>query len=547
VRVQFWGTRGSIAKPGPSTTRYGGNTSCIELRSARGTLVIIDCGTGGHPLGQSLMSRGGEGLRGSILISHTHWDHIQGIPFFAPLLHPGTEWDIYGPKGVRDSLREALAGQMRYTYFPVTLNHCAAKTRYHDLVEGTFAIDDIEVSTRYLNHPALTLGYRLHADGSTVVYACDHEPYSPMLVTGEEDISGQDLCHAEFLQDADLLIHDAQYTAKEYSEKIGWGHSPAEYVVSLAQYSKVKRVALSHHDPLRDDDALDQLIASVRQKSPSLDVFAAYEGQIVEIASSANGHRRRFGEFQAEMPIGSSLSRGFLLLGVTDISASTVLSEAARAEKIPTKSFCAIDEAQRHMVKDHPSLVVLEHDPPRINGMDISRALRAQANDDELLVPVIMVARPEHQDTSTEAGVTDWLIKPFTTAFARTKIRTALLRAASQLIAKGGSTHGAQQRALPFAVGFARHLTHQRSAQRWVRLLLMLHKRVTEASSWSAENETSVCRLSTSREGWRSGGEGEVRAPRHSPTARARRLPSDPATRPERNGCGNRFRIGGGY
>ena len=112
---------------------------------------------------------------------------------------------------------------MHYTYFPVTLDQYAAKIRYHDLVEGTFAIDDIEVSTRYLNHPALTLGYRLHADGSTVVYACDHEPYSPMLATGEEDISGQDLCHAEFLEDADLLIHDAQYTAEEYSEKIGWG------------------------------------------------------------------------------------------------------------------------------------------------------------------------------------------------------------------------------------------------------------------------------------------------------------------------------------
>jgi len=485
VRVQFWGTRGSIAAPGLGTARYGGNTSCVELRSSRGTLVIIDCGTGGHPLGQSLMSRGGEGLRGSILISHTHWDHIQGIPFFAPLLHPGTEWDIYGPNGVRDSLREALAGQMRYTYFPVTLNHCAAKIRYHDLFEGTFAIDDIEVSTRYLNHPALTLGYRLHADGSTVVYACDHEPYSPMLAAGEEDISGQDLGHAEFLQDADLLIHDAQYTAKEYPEKIGWGHSPAEYVVSLAQYSKVKRVALSHHDPLRDDDALDQLIASVRQKSPSLDVFAAYEGQIIEVAAaSANDHRRNVGEFQAEMPIGSSLSRGFLLLGVTDISASTVLSEAARAEKISTKSFCTIDEAQRHMAKDHPSLVVLEHDPPRINGMDISRAIRAQANDDELLVPVIMVARPEHQDTSTESGVTDWLIKPFTTAYARTKIRTALLRAASQLITKGGSAHGGEQRALPFAMGLARPVSNDKFVRKTAGLQLLAPE-ATARKRWS--------------------------------------------------------------
>jgi phosphoribosyl 1,2-cyclic phosphodiesterase len=178
MRVQFWGTRGSIAKPGPSTARYGGNTSCIEVRSARETLVIIDCGTGGHSLGQKLMSGGAQRLRGHILISHTHWDHIQGIPFFHPLFVPGNEWDIYGPRGLGQSLREILAGQMQYTYFPVPLDQCRAKIRYHDLVEGTVDIDDIKVSTHYLNHPALTLGYRLEADGVTVVYACDHEPHS---------------------------------------------------------------------------------------------------------------------------------------------------------------------------------------------------------------------------------------------------------------------------------------------------------------------------------------------------------------------------------
>lgn len=153
MRVQFWGTRGSIATPVPSMARYGGNTSCIEVRSAGGTLVIVDCGTGGHSLGQNLIAAGAKGLRGHILISHTHWDHIQGIPFFAPLFVPGNEWDIYGPKGLGQSLREALAGQMQYTYFPVPLDQCGAKIRYHDLVEGTFDIDDIKVSTQYLNHP----------------------------------------------------------------------------------------------------------------------------------------------------------------------------------------------------------------------------------------------------------------------------------------------------------------------------------------------------------------------------------------------------------
>ena len=150
---------------------------------------------------------------------------------------PGNEWDIYGPKGLGQSLRETLAGQMQYTYFPVTLDQCGAKIRYHDLVEGTFDIDDIKVSTHYLNHPALTLGYRLEADGVTVVYCCDHEPHSRMLATGHGDITGQDLRYAKFFNRADLLIHDAQY-CQEYPTKVGWGHSSVEYVVNLGQYAE---------------------------------------------------------------------------------------------------------------------------------------------------------------------------------------------------------------------------------------------------------------------------------------------------------------------
>ena len=259
MRVQFWGTRGSIAKPGLKTARYGGNTSCTEVRSSRGTLVIIDSGTGAHSLGQNLMLISENGLRGHMLISHTHWDHIQGIPFFEPLFVPGNRWDIYGPKGLDQSLRETLAGQMQYTYFPVTPEQFAASIHYHDLVEGTFNIDDIKVTTHYLNHPALTLGYRLEADGAVLVYCCDHEPHSRSLAGGKGDIAGQDLRHAEFIAGADLLIHDAQYTAAEYPSKIGWGHSSIEYAVKLGDYAKVKRLALTHHDPLRDSERLRDL------------------------------------------------------------------------------------------------------------------------------------------------------------------------------------------------------------------------------------------------------------------------------------------------
>ena len=457
MRVQFWGTRGSIAKPGPSTARYGGNTSCIEVRSARETLVIIDCGTGAHSLGQKLTSGGAKGLRGHILISHTHWDHIQGIPFFDPIFAPGNEWDIYGPKGLGQSFREALAGQMQYTYFPVTLDQCGAKIRYHDLVEGSFDIDDIKVSTRYLNHPALTLGYRLQADGATVVYACDHEPHSRMLATGDGDITGQDLRHAEFANRADLLIHDAQYTADEYKTKVGWGHSSVEYVVKLSRFAQVKRVALTHHDPLRDDDAIDRLVADVRTKlrqdSSSLDVFAAFEGQVVEVAAStAKGSARRVRELQAEMPIEPGLARRSVLLAVADTTTSAALSEAVRAEGICARFVSNIDEARTLIANDRPSLAILEHDPPRINGMDMCRAIRRQPNDDEHRLPVVIVAGQEDQESGAAAGVTDWLIKPFTGAYARTKIRAWALRTACQLIRTGALADAERRLASPRAM-----------------------------------------------------------------------------------------------
>jgi len=286
------------------------------------------------------MSAGVKGWRGHILISHTHWDHIQGIPFFAPLFVPGNEWDIYGPKGLGQSLREVLAGQMDYAYFPVTLDQCGANIRYHDLVEGTFEIDDIKVSTRYLNHPALTLGYRLEADGVTVVYACDHEPYSNILAEGEGEITGQDLQHARFITGADLLIHDAQYTGEEYPAKAGWGHSTLEYAVKLSNEAQVKRLALTHHDPSRDDDALDRLVAStkakLRKNASPLEVFAAREGHALDLAHALPGCVE--GDFEAQTLVDDALTDLSVVIGIADVKTGAALFQAVQAEGIGTRS-----------------------------------------------------------------------------------------------------------------------------------------------------------------------------------------------------------------
>jgi len=290
VQIRFWGTRGSLAKPGQATVRYGGNTSCIELRTDAGDLLILDCGTGAHELGQKLQREADGPVSGNLLISHTHWDHIQGIPFFAPFFEPGNEWDIYAPQGFGETLRATLAGQMEYTYFPITPEAFGATLRYHNISEGTFQIGGVRIETRYLNHPALTVGYRIEADGASIVYACDHEPHSRDAAMGTGEFQGQDLLHSEFLRDVDLVIHDAQYLAAEYAAKEGWGHSTVEYAIRACERAGVRRLMLTHHDPSRDDSAVDRLVADAhrfRRGESALEIAAGAEGLTIEIRGTA--------------------------------------------------------------------------------------------------------------------------------------------------------------------------------------------------------------------------------------------------------------------
>ena len=428
MQVQFWGARGSIPKPGPTTIRYGGNTLCVEVRTERGTLVVIDCGTGLHGLGLKLLSSGGKDLAGHILISHTHWDHIQGVPFFAPFFVPGNKWDIYGPKGLNQSLRETLAGQMQHTYFPISTDEFGSTMRYHDLVEGTFDVDDVKVTTQYLNHPALTLGYLLEAYGTRVVYCCDHEPFSRAVANGHGEFSGLDQRHADFIAGADLLIHDAQYTAAEYPSKLGWGHSSSEFVVRLARHAKAKHVVLAHHDPLRSDDAMDRIVEKLKSelsadRSPLL-VSAAAEGSVIDLKPpEVRPTQSAGGDFSALTSVGPALVHRSVLLSVADPKVATALREAAHAEGLRV-NVCANDEAARTFItKDPPSLAIIDRDTARRDDKGICEAIR-EIEEGEL--PIVVVA--EREDEAD--GIKDWLIIPFTDSYARTKIRAWVLREA---------------------------------------------------------------------------------------------------------------------
>ena len=295
MRVRFWGTRGSIASPGARTCRYGGNTACVSVQTESGQFLMLDCGTGARPLGAYMLAAIPRPVHASVLLSHTHWDHIQGFPFFAPVFVPGSHFDVYAPEGGLLSLEETLAGQMEYTYFPVALRQLPSDIVYHELGEGAFLIGEVRVDALYLNHPAMTLGYRIECDGVSVVYLSDHEPFAGELWRGgsppgriESILHEGDRRHASFMAGADLVIHDAQYTPEEIPAKHNWGHSSFEYAVELAAAAGVRRLALTHHDPARDDAGLDEIAgracAMARARDPHMEVFAASEDSEIVLA-----------------------------------------------------------------------------------------------------------------------------------------------------------------------------------------------------------------------------------------------------------------------
>lgn len=286
--LTFWGVRGSIAAPGPETARYGGNTPCVTVE-VPGTTLILDAGTGIRKLGVSLQgAAAGRPLDLDLLISHTHWDHIQGFPFFVPAFVKGNRLRIYGPRSPDKPLERVLRGQMDPEYFPVALGDLAADITVTELQGQAFDVGPFHITCAYLNHPGVTLGYRIRSERLTIAYATDTEPYHRLLPGGREDAHDveefgrtQDQQLLELVRGADVYIADAQYFPEEYRVKLGWGHTSYLDACDMALQAQVKTLVLFSHDPMHDDAAVDRKLAHCREwlaeRGSAIEVLAASE------------------------------------------------------------------------------------------------------------------------------------------------------------------------------------------------------------------------------------------------------------------------------
>jgi CheY-like chemotaxis protein len=362
------------------------------------------------------MAHGEKPVTATLMLSHTHWDHIQGFPFFVPLFIPGNRFTVCGPAGTNSSLPEVLAGQMEYTYFPVELAQLGAGISWRDLSEGTHEIEGFRINAQLLNHPATALGYRIEADGVSLAYLCDHEPYwEPLWRSGAEPgkmesiLHDGDRRHAEFMRGADVVIHDSQYTPQEYPAKKNWGHSTWSYVSGIAAAAGVKRLYLTHHDPAHDDAFLDGIESSARDLAASL-------GSRIEIFCAREGFEA---SFQGEKHAGTSASLAesdhsspLLVLVVDDDEDLRLL--ARRALMRGGHTVIEAEDGVRALVliaSRRPDLVVLDLHMPVMDGFEVLRKLGSGRP------PVIVLTAHDDEASAQESfslGATDFLAKPFT-------------------------------------------------------------------------------------------------------------------------------------
>jgi len=296
TKLSFWGVRGSTPTVDPATWRYGGNTPCLELTAPDGTQFILDCGTGLRVLGSrwtapsaGVIASGVRNPETHILVTHYHWDHIQGVPFFAPLYSENNAFHFYSFRSKhlgRDSLKQVFETQMATPYFPVNMSAMTAKKKFMEVSGGdSFVIGENKITARYINHPQGCLGYRIETPGGTVVYATDNEPGDAQL---DEELR-------ELAAGADIFINDAQYTPEQLATtRRGWGHSSWREGVKVAREAGAKTLVLFHHDPDASDRMVDGLLRQAREEFDS--VFAASEGMVIKLGSAD-------GTLETHMPV----------------------------------------------------------------------------------------------------------------------------------------------------------------------------------------------------------------------------------------------------
>jgi diguanylate cyclase (GGDEF)-like protein len=377
-------------------------------------------------LGLDMLNRPGP-QRIHLLIGHTHWDHIQGFPFFTPAFLPTSELNIYGSPAFQRSLEDSLSGQMQYSYFPVKLQDLASRIHYTELEEGFFRIGDVLVETQYLNHTAPTIAYRISADGATVAYVTDHEPFWYSVEDGFYHPGDQR--HIEFLRGVDLVIHDAQYTRDEYASKLGWGHSPADYVTGVGMAAGVGRVVLFHHDPTHDDEAIKRIEdiqrARVAAAGSSLEVVAAAEGMAFDVVGKGWGKTIVDLSALERRPIAG----GRVMIVTSHQADASALEPVLPEDELLLTSTVNGRSALEIAAAISPDLVIINSKLNDGDGASFIQPLRDLLGKPDL--PVILLTEGgDGADTlySAEKIATDYLARPFSAPMLRTRIRAWLAR-----------------------------------------------------------------------------------------------------------------------
>ncbi len=428
MHIRFWGTRGSIPSPGARTAKYGGNTSCVEIRTDSGTHIVLDCGSGARELGEHLLRSSASSLRINMFIGHTHWDHIQGFPFFVPAFLPQTDLNIFAPRGFQHNLEESLAGQMQHSYFPVKLRELRSHIHFTELEEGFFRVEDVLIETQHLNHTAPTIAYRITCDGATVAYTTDHEPF--WRAPGADLRHPGDQRHIAFLRGADLVVHDAQYTEEEYPNRLGWGHSTVEYATDVAIAAGVRRLALFHHDPTRDDAGVDRLQELARRRTlereSPLDVIAAAEGVSIEVrGASATPDLPRLSSALLRRPITGRR----VLVAVRDDGERAAIAQELREDNLTVLRAADAASAVGQLEGSAPDLAIIDMSVPGGDVASIIRKLRAQSG--RANFPVVLLTEEAETAMALGAGelaATDYMVKPFSPPMLRTRVRAWLAR-----------------------------------------------------------------------------------------------------------------------